>query len=88
LTSSFVQVLGVDPGEEPELPDARMRVILGDALGEPGDTVEVPVFASAALHSLTLRLALELDPRALAVDEVAVETWSSLQGDFVERIVV
>lgn len=85
--SGFVRVLGESPGEDPPLLPADLQVVVGDARGAPGDLVEIPVLASGAIQPWTLRLALEMDPLALEIDEVDVEVLSLGSGNRVRQIV-
>src|SRR5262249_25306361 len=85
-TNSVVHVLGND--EPPPPPDYGIRIMLGEAQGKPGETVEVPVTASTEVPLYLLRLALEYDPAALRVDAVGINNVvSPIKGPRTEEIV-
>jgi hypothetical protein len=75
----FVRVLGENPGPDPV--DAGIRFVLGDVEGQPGEVVEVPVFASTEEPLATLQLALELDPALVTVESLDYRVLSFLTGE-------
>ena len=78
-----ILVLGDSPGGEPPDPMLGVRVVVGDAVASPGETVLVPVFASAEVEPRTFRVALDVDPAAVTIDEIEVDFTSHASGEIV-----
>jgi hypothetical protein len=81
---------------DPDPADGGIRVIIGSATARPGETVEVPVYASAVSSLTSLRLALGVDPLDATVDAIAcrfqdrvfgVDEWVTLhRGERASRV--
>ena len=81
-TDGVVRVL---PGGDPPPPpiDAGIEISLSDATGEPGELVEVPVFASARrLPFSTLRFVLAIDPNVARVERYIANVAGPLTDAF------
>lgn len=82
---TFVRVLGDSAAGEG--PDLGIRVVIGDASGERGELVEVPVLAKSESPISELWVALGMDPAAIEVEAIDMEVFSDGAGDFVRQVV-
>ena len=82
-----VRVLGnQDPPLPSPPPDLGFRVQLGDAHGSPGDTVEVPVFASITDGPVgRIHLAFEVDSEAAEIEGFAYDMFRSLTSETIRK---
>ena len=85
--SAVVRIAAGEPPPPPPEPDYGIEVHVGEAFVDAGDVVEVPVYARADSPLALLRIALQIDPRLVAVEEVLVDIQSQKTGEVIRKTI-